>query len=36
MKKNASPYAAPLLSLKLLLGVILNWYAATLPPPAPV
>ncbi len=36
MKKNASPYAAPLLSLILLLGVILIWYAATLPPPAPV
>ena len=36
MNKTASPYAAPLVSLMLLAGVILIWYAATLPPPAPV
>ena len=35
MNKTASPYAAPLVSLMLLAGVILIWYAATLPPPAP-
>ncbi|UOO81914.1 nitrate ABC transporter permease [Uruburuella testudinis] len=34
MKKTVSPYAAPLVSLMLLLGMILIWYAATLPPPA--
>ncbi|MDO5640255.1 MAG: nitrate ABC transporter permease [Neisseria sp.] len=34
MRKTTSPYAALMLSLMLLAGVVLIWYAATLPPAA--